>query len=170
MIEASNRIRNDAHPTRLQYLPNSSEATDRIREMHKKGADKGHVIAGTDLRLGNLRRVGPDRFNPGSQQRMADEEVQATHTLAHRRLEAPDVLGARRWKIHGGDMGRTHPLKQEAEEPARPTDVEHPLSGNVWKPVRRQYWTMIVMSVDHDTVADVYGVIEADFSAECRQV
>jgi hypothetical protein len=67
-------------------------------------------------------------------------------------------------------VGRTHPLKQKAKETASPTDVEHTLSGKVRKPVRRQYRAMIIMSVDHDTVIDLYGVIEACFSAECNQL
>jgi hypothetical protein len=67
MIEASNRIGNDAHPARFQYLPDASEATDRIREMYQEGADEGNVISGTDICLGDPRRVGPHRFNLGSQ-------------------------------------------------------------------------------------------------------
>src|SRR5438034_5943895 len=102
MIEASNRIGDNAHPAWFQYLPNASQATNRIREMYKEGADKGNVVSAADVHLGDLRRVGPDRFHPGSQKRMADEEVQTTHTFGSRRLEASGVFGPRGRKIHGG--------------------------------------------------------------------
>lgn len=64
---ASDRIGNDADATWFQYLLDAGEATDRIREMHKQGADKDDVVSGTDTCLGNLRRVRPDGLHLRSQ-------------------------------------------------------------------------------------------------------
>jgi len=170
MIEASNRIRDDAHAAWFQYLPDAGEAADWIREMHEQGANKRDVILATDTRLGNLRRISPDGFNPGPQQRMAYEEVEATDTVARCRLKANNVLAARRWKVHGRNVRRTHLLKQKAEETTGPTDIEHPLAGKVRKPVRGKHGTMIVVPVYHETVSHFDRVVKAYLSAECDEI
>ena len=101
---------------------------------------------------------------------MAYEEVEATDTVARCRLKANHVLRAGRWKIHGRNVGRTHLLEQKAKETAGPTDIDHPLAGNVRKPVRRKHGTMIVMPVYHDTVSHFHRVVKAYFSAECNEI
>jgi hypothetical protein len=138
VIEAADRVGDDAKPARLEDPAHTRKTADRIRQVHEQRADERHIeVVSNDLGC-KLIRVAPDWFNTGSQQRVADEEVEAPNRVRRDivRRKCRHGLGPSGRQVDRHNVRGAAALELKAEKAGRSAHVDYAFAAQVGQAIR----------------------------------